>query len=205
MQAFAAGISASPASYMLSPVDATSISNSVAAYASALSTCTTPPTRNAGTINAKDVARASAEALCKQYAILIKYNAGISDQDKIDIGIRPINPSRDPVECPQTSPAVAIVATTQGAQTVEFRDSMDLDRRGKPFGASDLLLFVAVTPTGTTNPDDAKFYAKVTKNPVAVMFEHADNGKQATYFARWSNRRGDMSPWSTPVSMAIAA
>jgi hypothetical protein len=119
--------------------------------------------------------------------------------------VRPVNPSRDPVECPQTSPVVAIVATTQGAQTVEFRDSMDLDRRGKPFGASDLLLFVAVTPTGTTNPDDARFYAKVTKNPVAVMFDHADNGKQATYFARWSNRRGQMSPWSTPVSMSIAA
>jgi hypothetical protein len=55
------------------------------------------------------------------------------------------------------------------------------------------------------DPDEAQFYGKFTKNPVAVGFAPADNGKQATYFARWAGRRGDTGPWSAPVTLAIAA
>jgi hypothetical protein len=40
---------------------------------------------------------------------------------------------------------------------------------------------------------------------MTVVFDAEDNGKIATYFARWSSRRGDMSNWSAPASMAIAA
>ena len=52
------------------------------------------------TVAQKDDARTSAEQICRQFAILIKYNAGISDPDKIAIGVRPVNNSREPIECP---------------------------------------------------------------------------------------------------------
>src|SRR5687767_5786393 len=44
------------------------------------------------------------ESLCRQYAMFIKDNAGITDGDKVNIGVRPENPNREPIECPQTSP-----------------------------------------------------------------------------------------------------
>ncbi len=30
-------------------------------------------------------------------------------------------------------------------------------------------------------------------------------GKFATYFARWTNFKGELGPWSAPVTMQIAA
>ena len=55
------------------------------------------------------------------------------------------------------------------------------------------------------DPEQAQFYGAFKKNPVAVGFDPADDGKVATYFARRASRRGDVGPWSLPVSMRIAA
>jgi hypothetical protein len=205
MQAFAAGIDGNPATYFVSAADATAITNAVDAFAAALADATDPNQRTPVIVATKDEARNAAEQLCRQFATLIKFNAGISNPDKIAIGVRPVNPNRDPIECPQTSPMVNIVAATPGSHTLRFADSMTPDSPAKPFGASELLLFVAVDDEAVADPSLAKFYGKFTKNPMAVGFSAGENGKQATYFARWAGRRGDMSPWSAPVSMAIAA
>jgi hypothetical protein len=38
-----------------------------------------------------------------------------------------------------------------------------------------------------------------------VNFTAADNGKLATYFARWQNRRGETGPWSSAATFTIVA
>lgn len=205
MQTFSTGISASPATYQLTASDATAIQNAVDAFAAAYADAIDPAQRSPVNVNLKDTTRNAAAQICRQYATLIKVNAGISDADKIAIGVRPVNPSRTPINCPQTSPLLNVIASTPGAQTLRFADSMTPDSPAKPFGATELQLFVAVGADVTVDPDDAKFYGKFTKNPVAVGFDPADNGKQATYFARWASRRGDVGPWSSPVTLAIAA
>ncbi|HEY7115789.1 MAG TPA: hypothetical protein VH475_04330 [Tepidisphaeraceae bacterium] len=205
MQAFAAGIAANPPLYMLTTPDATAISAAVSAFDTALAASSNPATRTPVTIAAKDGARAAGESICRQFAILIKYNAGVSDPDKIAIGVRPVNPAREPIDCPQTSPLLNVIAATPGQQTLRYADSMTPDSPAKPFGASELQLFVAIGTAAVTDPAQATFYGKFSRNPVAVDFAAADNGKQATYFARWASRRGQTGPWSLPVTMAIAA
>ena len=158
MQAFADGISAAPALYQLSAVDAASIAGAVSAYAVALGIATNPATRTKTSVTDKDQARNAAEAICRQYANLIKYSAGISDADKQAIGVEPVNLSRDARECPQTSPSIIVVASTQGAQTLQFRDSINPESRGKPFGATELLLWVAVGETIAASHEAARFY-----------------------------------------------
>ena len=153
----------------------------------------------------KDDSRSICESLCRQYAILIKENTGIADEDKIAIGVRPINPNREPVDCPQTSPLISIIGATPGSQIIRFADSTTPDSKAKPFGASELQLFVAIGTEETAPLSDAQFYAKVTRNPVAVEFAEGDDGKIATYYARWASVRGEVGPWSLPVSMVIAA
>ena len=137
--------------------------------------------------------------------MLLKDNVGISDEDKVAIGVRPINPNREPIECPQTSPLINIIANTPGAQTVVFADSTTPDSKAKPFGASELQLFRAVTTADAAPLSEAEFYGKFTRNPVAVQFDEADDGKIATYYARWASARGEVGPWSLPASMRIAA
>jgi hypothetical protein len=205
MQTFAAGIQANSALYMLTGPDSAAITAAVNAFDTALATATNPATRTAVTIAVKDDARTAATQICRQFAALIRVNAGISDPDKIAIGVRPINPSREPIECPQTSPLLNIIAATPGKQTLRYADSMTPDSPAKPFGASELQLFRAIGAAPATDPGAASFYGKFTRNPVAVNFNAADNGKQATYFARWASRRGEVGPWSAPISLAIAA
>lgn len=205
MQAFSGGISANPAMFGLTAADAAGISAAVASYQSALSTATTPTTRTPTTVEAKDAARNSAEQICRQFAILIKYNDGISDEDKIGIGVRPVNTDRDPVNVPSTSPMLNIVAATQGAQTLRYSDSLTPDSRARPFGAANLQLFVAVADEEVTDPSQAQFYGAFTRNPIGVDFSAVDDGKKASFFGRWASAKGDVGPWSVPVSMSIAA
>ena len=207
LQSFAGGISADPGLYLVSTPDSVTIQTAVDAFLAARVVCNTPATRNIGTIDEKDAKKASALGVCRNFYRQIQNSAGISNEAKLLIGVLPLNPTRTQRNCPNTSPAVAVLASTPGAQTVEYRDSMDLASRSKPDGATMCQLFVEI---GEENADTfditkARFVGNFTANPMVVVFDEADRGKQATYFARWAGRRGDVSMWSNPVSLAIAA
>ena len=88
---------------------------------------------------------------------------------------------------------------------MRFADSNTPTRRSKPLGAIGLQLFVAVAAGSVNDPAVAPFRAFVTRQPYAVGFEPADNGKIATYFARWQNGKGETGPWSNPISFTIVA
>jgi hypothetical protein len=205
MQTFANGIAANPSTYQLSSSDATTISNAVNAFKDALAVTSDPATRTVTSIATKDDTRATAENLCRQYAMLIKLNAGISDANKLAIGVRPVNPNRSPINVPDSSPLLNVIGATPGSQTVRYADTSTPDSGKKPFGAVQLQLFVAIGTTPTNDETTAQLYGQFTKNPVGVAFDPADDGKVATYFGRWVSRKGDVGPWSLPVSMRIAA
>jgi len=202
---FANGISANSGLYMLTNTDAAAISAAVSAFETAYFAANDKSTRTEAAVSLKNQTRNSAEQICRQYAMTIKINAGISDQAKIDIGVRPENNSREPINVPQTSPLINVLGNTPGTQTLRYSDSTTPDSAAKPFGAIQLQLFVAIEDVPTVNADDAAYYGAFTKNPIPVVFAEADDGKVASYFARWVGRRGDHGPWSQPVSMRIAA
>jgi hypothetical protein len=204
-QAFANGISSNFSAYMLTSAQAASIQQVVDEFVAALLVSKAESTRTKPTIVAKDNAREICETLCRQYAVLIKENSGISDEDKVAIGVRPINPTRQPVACPDTAPLLNIIESTQGVQELRYADSATPDSRAKPFGATELQLFRVIGTVESAPLSEAEFYAKVTRNPVKVQFDEADDGKIVTYYARWAGPRGDVGPWSVPVSMRIAA
>jgi len=205
MQTFAAGITANPGVYQLSAADGLTIQTAVNAFAAAYDVAIAPATRTPVSVNIKDNARNSAEQVCRQYAALIKFNAGITDADKIAIGVRPVNTSREPINVPDSSPLLNVIGATPGAQTVRFADSNTPDSGAKPFGAAQLQLFVAITPAAVDDPAAAQFHGGFTRNPIGVGFDADDDGKVATYFARWASLKGEVGPWSLPVSMRIAA
>lgn len=205
LNTFAAGITANPGLYQQAPADAAAIQAAVDAFEAAYLVAIDPATRTPVSVSNKDETRNSAEQICRQYAKLIKYNGGISNQDKIAIGVPPVNTDREPIECPQTSPLLNVIASTPGAQTLRYADSMTPDSASKPVGAASLQLFVAIGDEIIADPDQAKFVGAFTKNPISVGFVPADNGRQATYYARWASRKGEIGPWSAPVTLAIAA
>jgi hypothetical protein len=202
---FARGIAANPGVYNLSPADSATITKAVAEFEATLASAADPDSRTKVNVAAKDQARFSAEHICRLFATQIKLNAGISDPDKIAIGVRPVNPARTQIHCPQSSPLLSVIGATPCSHTLRYRDSTTPSRSGKPFGAMFLELRVAVADAIVRDAEQARPAGMYTRNPVGVGFSHSDDRKKATYFGRWVSRRGEVGPWSLPASMSIAA
>ena len=64
---------------------------------------------------------------------------------------------------------------------------------------------MAVADTAIDNPERTQFYRAFSANPAQVRFTKAEDGKIATYFARWVSARGETGPWSQPLTMRIVA
>ena len=205
MQKFSGVLSASPATYNVSDADAENLAMLVGRFAEAYPLSVNELTHGRVTVARRDEARGFAEQACRTFAILIKANAGISDPDKIAIGVRPVNPGRTPIDSPTSFPLLSVLGGTPLAQTVRYADSATPDSRRKPFGAIQLQLFVTLAEGVAADPADARLQGTHTRNPVGVGFDKADDGKVATYFARWITRRGEAGPFGPGASMRVAA
>lgn len=205
MRVFADGLLADPARYGVSASDANQVDAAVGAFAEALARSADPDQRTAVAVAAKDQARARAEGMCKTFYMIIKHNLGITGADKIAIGVRPPNPFRSKVSCPQSSPMLKVIAATPGQHVLAYNDSATPQSGRKPFGAAFLEVRVALGETPATSVAAASPAGAVTRTPFEIAYTHADDRKRATYFARWVSRRGETGPWSLPVSFTVAA
>ena len=107
------------------------------------------------------------------------------------------------IDCPQTIPLLALRAIGRGTMIIRYSD--DTGRGAKPDGASDLQLFVAIGDAHDAPISQARFHRKYTNSLMTVDFDMDDDGKVATFYGRWSSRRGDTGPWSLPLSVRIVA
>lgn len=202
---FSTLISASPATYGLVAADATAIASVVNDFGDALTIAVNPTTRTVPSVADKDAKKAAALQIVRPYAIQIRNNLGVSNEDKAGLGLTLVDPGKTPIPAPSTNPILSIIGATPGAHTLRFADANTPDKRGKPFGASGLEVWRVIGTTPVMTPDGALFMGMVTRQPFASAFNAADNGKTCTYFARWSTQKGLTGPWSAPVSMTIVA
>src|SRR5262249_41661958 len=106
---------------------------------------------------------------------------------------------------PSTMPVLEISKIGTGYQDIQARDESSGTRRARPAGSVGLLLYRAVGTDAVTDPNQAAFLGFTGRPSLQSTFVGADRGKTATYFARWTNARGEVGPWSQPVSGCIAA
>lgn len=146
----------------------------------------------------------SAKAAAAVMGQTIRQNAGVSDPDKIAAGLRPTNSARPRIPVPTTIPILSILGAAPGTHTLEFADSATPARKVKPIGAIAAQLFVHIGVAPVVDPSLANYLLANSRNPLFAAFDPADNGKIATYFARWMTRKGQVGDWSGPVAMTIA-
>lgn len=207
LRVFAEGIAANPGLYQITVPDSVAITAAVNDFRTKYTIWNTPTTRNVDTLDAKDASMASVLGICRVFYKQIQNNNGIDNGAKEAIFVTPLSDTRTPRDCPQTAPAISIVAGTPGALTANFRDSTGLVPRGLPLGATMCQLFVEIGETNAEVFDESKarFVGNFTVNPMPIILNTADRGKQATLFARWGGKRNEFGQWSLPVSMTIAA
>ena len=200
---FANQITANPARFGLQPTDAATIQSYADTFAAAFTTAYDPGTRTKATVADKDAKRAAMLGIVRPYAQEIRNDAGVSDEDKLALGLNLPKQSRTPILVPQTQPLVSVIAATPGVHTLRFADANTPASRAKPFGAKSLQVNVGYGETALQDVAQTSMVALVTRQPFAVTLPLVQGGRLATYFARWVGVRGDFGPWSAPVSMTV--
>lgn len=206
---FATLIAAAPATYGLTSTDAAAITGVQTAYQSAYNLAIDPPTRTKPTVADKDAAKAAALAVVRPYAIQIRNNAGVTNEDKEDLGLNIPDYTPTPIPAPTSSPVLAFIAATPLQHTLRYTDSVSPTTRGKkPAGVLGVQVWRAVGVAAAVDPATCSLNQVATKNPMASNFDSGDRGKIATYFARYVTRSGPLGvaqvgPWSDPVSAYV--
>lgn len=204
---FSAVLAAAPATYALVGGDITLISNLVTAFDTAYALAVNPATRTPATVAGKDSARGAMVPILREYAQLIKANTGISNADKVAAGIHIDDAVPTPVPPPTSVPRLAMNAAFHLTQQLDIRAIETPTSRAKPPGSIALLLFgtksLLADPV-PTDPTVAPFAVLATRNLQTISFASGDVGKRMTYWGRWVNRRGEVGPWSNPLSQVIA-
>lgn len=218
MTNFSAVITGNPASYGLLASDAVAIAAVVDPAVDAFNTYgstnrvqNSPGDRTTPGIALMISLITTAITLCRQYAVTIQANAGVSDMDKIAAGIVPRNFTHTPLLVPAGPPVLAITSAEPGVHRFRFADTGSPDSPAKPLGAVSIQIWTTIAVAPAPTPADAKFYANFSANARGVtnlgpmvVYDPADAGKVSTLFGRWQGRRGDVGNWSLPVSMGIA-
>lgn len=198
-------IAASPTSYALVASDATAITAAYTTWHAAFLLAINPTTRTHATITTKNIQKANVMAVVRGYGATIRANRGVSDALKVGLGLHVRDTSPTPVPPPATYPLLTVDSFNLGTLALHAADQDTPDRKARPAGVSGLLLFSTVGESAATEPIGLEFNAFLTRPKFQNTFTPADSGKTVTYFGRWTNGKGELGPWSPPVSIRIAA
>lgn len=198
-------IAASPTSYGLLAADATSITAAYASWNAAYLAAVNPTTRTHATITTKNTQKSNILGVIRSYGATIRANHAVSDALKVGLGLHVRDTSPTPIPPPSTYPRLSIGSFNMGTLALTAADQFTPDRKARPAGTSGLLLFSTVGEAAVTEPVGLDFNAFLTRPNYQNTFTVADSGKTVTYFARWTNAKGKVGPWSPPVSIRIAA
>ena len=207
---FATLITAAPTTYQLTAGDAASIQADNDTFQAAYTAAVEPSTRTHTTVAAKDNARTAMLITMRGYAIFIRNNQGISDEDKVALGltIPDLTPSAIPV--PDTSPVLSIEAATPGQLTVKYADQTTPLKKKKPFGAIGLEIWGDAPATGAASLANAKYLGTFTKSPLGLSTTDFVTGRTLSLWGRWITRasakggqQAQSGPWSNPASFVV--
>src|SRR5262245_53289360 len=151
-QVFCNGIEADPARYMMTPAEAAALMARLQVFLDALAVASNQATRTRPAIIAKDDARSILEHSIRAQGAFIRVNSGISDGDKIAIGVPPRNIAHKRRWCPSTPPLLNYIGSLPGMDQLVYHDSNSPTSKGKPYGAERLELWVAYAKPGEPQP-----------------------------------------------------
>jgi len=203
---FAAVFAANPTAYGYMTADADAVSVQVAAWDAAYALVTSPTTKTAATVAAKNTSRIVTTALLRQYAQPISLNPGIDPTLKTAIGVNPRTSVPLPITVPTTYPALTVASAMPLQHVLRYRDSLASPSvKSKPYGVVQIQLFGTASGTPITDPATLLFQQVTTKSPLIQTWGSAAVGLKAYYAARWATKKGLVGPWSPIVSFTVAA
>lgn len=197
-------IVANPALYGMQASDGVAIAAVVNPFDASYVVATNPSTRTPATIAAKDSDKGAMIPILRLYAQTIKLNQGVTNENKIALGIHINDAGPSPVPVPTSLPLLTITGARHLLQEIKIQATETPTSKAKPAGTKGALIFTTLGTTAATDPDASPFKAINTKTPVQLVYQSGDVGKIATTWARWFNQKGELGPWSLPISQTVA-
>lgn len=191
-------------SYGISAEELELLSTLAQTFSDALDVSLAGPTRNSGSIGEKDVSRGQAEVTFRYFSQRIKETPGVTEQQKLDIGLHLDDNTKTSIDPPTTYPLLQVLNAENGIHEIRFADSETPDAKRKPPGATSLLLYRILSDQPSADIESAQFVGVFTRNPIQVTYGPEDAGKSASYYAKWANGKGEEGPWGPGVAMTIA-
>ena len=197
-------LTASPTTYGMTGSDATAISNAYTDWHTAFLAASNLLTRTRATVAQKDAEKVLSLSLLREQYRIIKANPGVTDAAKINLGIVVNDPVPTPIPAPTTYPLLAVLNAAPLTQQLMMVDQSTPTSRAKPAGVVGALVVRAIGTVPAVDPAQCQLLGLYTRAPFLVNeFGSGDVGKVVTYFARWTNPRGEEGPWSPAVSQIL--
>lgn len=200
-------LTASPSTYGLTAPAAVIVGGVTSTWAAAYALAIAPATRTSVTVAAKDAARVNAEAIVRPYAISISNNPAVANGDKTAIGVTVKITVPTPVPAPTDAPELGVQSSIPLLQTLTYKQPGSAGKY-KPPGVTGMEVWRSVGTVPAVDPAQAGYVSTVTKSPFRQAFYAPDQGKVATYFARWVTRSGpggvaQPGPFSAPLVVTV--
>jgi hypothetical protein len=201
---FSTLITLSPATYGLVAADATVIANLYTTWHAAYLLTTSPTTKSASNVSAKNAAYAACIGQVRAYAQQIANNAGVSNNAKIALGLNPKTSTPTPITAPTSNPVLTFQSASIGQATLRYRDSAAAPSgKGKPYGVIQLLIMGMTSLTPIVTPASLPQIAVATKSPLILPTTGFTSGLTLYVAAYWATLKGLRSPPSPILSFTV--
>jgi len=202
---FSTLITAAPATYGLTTTDASNIAAQVLVWTNAYNLVTSPTTKTAATVAAKNSAKVSTVHYLRVYAQQIAKNPGVTAANKTAVGVNPQTSVPSPITPPTSTPVLVLQSQTPLNAVLRYRDSASSPSvKAKPYGVIACEIDYSESVTPITDPTLLTNTETVTKSPSQLAFDPSLKGKTIYLAARWKTRKGLYSPYSPIISLVVS-
>lgn len=162
-----------------------------------------PSTRTKPTVAAKDDALRAMKAVARNLVSVVQGTPSVTNQLKLDAGLTVRSDKPTPTPIPAAAPKVNVIGVFGRTLMIELRNVAG-DKRAKPEGVKDAMLFYAVGPIPPVDVSEWTFIANPTRTNLEIVLP-GDIAPGATVWltAYWQNSKSDGGPASAPLSVTF--
>jgi hypothetical protein len=196
---FATTLALDPTRYGVSEDDAAALLLQNQSFATALRAAIDPRTRTAPAVAGKTASRSSLALRLRQLARMIRAHPGVTDQERIALGLTPLITIAAPLGPPRSRPVLIARPLSGNRIRLRLRDDAASGHRGKPPGTVGAVLFLKVGGAMSASPSDYAYAGIVTTSIHTLKLAPGLAGRDVWLTARWFNLRGEEGPAAAPA------
>ena len=190
-------------------------SRTIRTFIKAVDAVQSPETSTPCAVKAKNNARKEAVRLCRDFAMQLKWDTSLTNEEKNALGIITDQAPAEKAMLPRGNvlpgaldlPALAVTSSPGGGHVIRyFTPSLaGTPSKARPKGVTHLLLFGAIGEKPNMRRTHARLLGAYSNRKFEINYplDCGLEGLYVTYYGRWLTVRGEMSPWSRPVSKII--